>query len=82
MNKQTKTSTVIPGEQVAEIEEFESGKNTFVSGGAVRSSVMGNKQYDLKRRIVRIDQKKSLIMNLSRMVLPILLLTLTCQLKL
>jgi len=62
MNKETKTSTVFPGEQVAEIEEFEAGKNTFVSGGAIRSSVMGNKQYDLKRRIVRIDQKKSLIM--------------------
>ena len=60
MNKETKTSTVFPGEQVAEIEEFEAGKNTFVSGGAIRSSVMGNKQYDLKRRIVRIDQKKSL----------------------
>ncbi len=62
MGKETKTSTVFPGEKVAEIEEFEAGKNTFVLGGAIRSGVMGDKQYDLKRRVVRIDQKKSPIM--------------------
>jgi len=50
---------ILPGEQVASIEEFEGGKNTYVSDGTVRSAALGTKVYDLKRRIVKIDQKNS-----------------------
>jgi exosome complex component CSL4 len=50
---------ILPGEQIASIEEFEGGKNTYVNNGLVRSSAVGTKVYDFKRRIVKIDQKNS-----------------------
>ena len=50
---------ILPGEQLASIEEFEGGKNTYVNNGLVRSSAVGTKVYDFKRRIVKIDQKNS-----------------------
>jgi exosome complex component CSL4 len=49
---------MLPGEHVALIEEFEGGKNTYLAqDGVVRSAAVGTKIYDLKRRIVKIDQK-------------------------
>ena len=54
---------MLPGEHVASIEEFEGGKNTYLaSDGTVRSAAVGTKVYDLKRRIVKIDQKNSPMM--------------------
>src|ERR687888_1376932 len=50
---------ILPGEQVASIEEFEPGKNTYIHNGSVRSTALGVKVYDFKRRIVKIDQKNS-----------------------
>ncbi len=51
---------MLPGDQVASIEEFEGGKNTYVApDGAIRSAAVGTKVYDLKRRIVKIEQKNS-----------------------
>jgi len=50
---------ILPGEQVASIEEFEAGKNTYIHNGSVRSTALGVKIYDFKRRIVKIDQKNS-----------------------
>ena len=51
---------LLPGEQIASIEEFEGGKNTYLgSDGTVRSAAVGTKVYDLKRRIVKVDQKNS-----------------------
>jgi exosome complex component CSL4 len=50
---------ILPGEQIASIEEFEGGKNTYVNNGLVRSSAVGTKVYDFKRHIVKIDQKNS-----------------------
>ena len=52
-------SPILPGEQVASIEEFEAGKNTYIHNGSVRSTALGIKIYDFKRRIVKIDQKNS-----------------------
>jgi exosome complex component CSL4 len=51
---------ILPGDQVASIEEFEGGKNTYLApDGTIRSAAVGIKVYDLKRRIVKIDQKNS-----------------------
>lgn len=61
-NKQQKRSIstpILPGEHIAYIEEFESGKNTYVDNGAVRSTTVGRKVYDFRTRTVRIDQKHS-----------------------
>ncbi|AFU59998.1 putative RNA-binding protein [Candidatus Nitrososphaera gargensis Ga9.2] len=50
----------LPGERVASIEEFEGGKNTYMTpDGTVRSATVGTTVYDLKRRIVKIEQKNS-----------------------
>lgn len=54
-----KLTPSFPGDQIAFIEEFESGKNTYVDDGRIRSSTVGRKVYDLKRRIVRIEQKNT-----------------------
>lgn len=51
---------MLPGERVASIEEFEGGKNTYLApDGTVRSATVGTTVYDLKRRIVKIEQKNS-----------------------
>jgi exosome complex component CSL4 len=50
---------IFPGEQVAFIEEFEGGKNTYVTDGTIRSKAVGTRVYDFKRRIVKINQKNS-----------------------
>src|ERR687887_210979 len=59
MSKEDKRP-ILPGERVASIEEFEGGKNTYLaSDGTVRSTTVGTKVYDLKRRVVKIEQKNS-----------------------
>lgn len=59
MNKEGE-QPILPGDQVASIEEFEGGKNTYLApDGTIRSAAVGIKVYDLKRRIVKIDQKNS-----------------------
>lgn len=50
---------VFPGEYIAEIEEFQAGNNTFVLDGTIRSSVLGKKEYDYKRRTIKIDSINS-----------------------
>lgn len=54
MKKKT-SGMVFPGEYIAEIEEFQAGNNTFVLDGTIRSSVLGKKEYDFKRRTIKID---------------------------
>ena len=54
MNKKI-SGMVFPGEYIAEIEEFQAGNNTFTIDGAIRSTVLGNKAYDSRRRTIKID---------------------------
>jgi exosome complex component CSL4 len=59
MSKEDKRPA-LPGEHVASIEEFEGGRNTYLaSDGTVCSATVGTRVYDLKRRIVKIEQKNS-----------------------
>src|SRR5262245_66334441 len=59
MSKEDK-KPMLPGEHVSSIEEFEGGKNNYLgSDGTVRSATVGTRVYDLKRRIVKIEQKNS-----------------------
>ena len=53
--KKNTTSMVFPGEYIAEIEEFQAGNNTFVVDGSIRSSALGKKDYDFKRRMIKIE---------------------------
>ncbi len=57
--KKKASGMVFPGEYIAEIEEFQAGRNTFILDGTIRSSVLGNKEYDFKRRTIKIDQINS-----------------------
>jgi exosome complex component CSL4 len=57
--KRSISTPILPGEHLAYIEEFDSGKNTYVDNGAVRSTAVGTKVYDFRTRTVRIDQKHS-----------------------
>jgi exosome complex component CSL4 len=61
-NIQYTNTPIIPGEHLASIEEFESGKNTYVDNGMIRSTAVGKKVYDFRTRIVRIDKKNSPIL--------------------
>ena len=59
MSKEDK-KPMLPGEHVSSIEEFEGGKNTYLgSDGTIRSATVGTRVYDLKRRVVKIEQKNS-----------------------
>ncbi len=57
LNKLQKNDRTIPGKSLSVIEEFEPGKNTFVSDGEVRSAVIGTSEIDITDRILSIKQK-------------------------
>lgn len=57
MEKQKRAEIkTLPGELIASIEEFEAGKNTYVTDGALRSSAIGTKIYDFRKRMAKIQQ--------------------------
>ena len=58
INKKANYNVIFPGEHVAFIEEFESGKNTFVVDGSIKSLSFGKKGYDFKKRQVEIERIK------------------------
>lgn len=58
--EKTDIQPILPGEHLASIEEFEGGKNTYMTAdGTIRSAAVGIKVLDLKRRVIKIDQKKA-----------------------
>lgn len=52
------SSISLPGDEIASIEEYESGSNTFDDGDKVRSAVVGITQIDKKMRIASIKDPK------------------------
>jgi exosome complex component CSL4 len=60
LNKTAENQPILPGEQLASIEEFEGGKNTYLTpDGTVRAAAVGTKVYDLKRRVIKIEPRNS-----------------------
>ncbi|HZH38682.1 MAG TPA: exosome complex RNA-binding protein Csl4 [Bacillales bacterium] len=57
MNKIKEIDRVLPGKPLSVIEEFESGKNTFVFDGEVRSSVIGKPVVNMVNRILNVTQR-------------------------
>ena len=47
----------LPGEKIANLEEYFSGKNTFDDGESVRSSVIGEIEFDKEERSVTVKSK-------------------------
>ena len=50
----------LPGEKIAFSEEYISGENTFDDGESVRSSVIGQVDFDKEERIASIRNNKSI----------------------
>jgi exosome complex component CSL4 len=48
----------LPGDEIASIEEYEAGENTFDDGDKVRSTVVGITEIDKKQRIASIKNPK------------------------
>lgn len=57
LSKLREIEHIIPGKYLSVIEEFESGKNTFVSDGDVRSTVIGTPVINMPDRILSVKQK-------------------------
>ncbi|MFB5618451.1 MAG: RNA-binding protein, partial [Candidatus Nitrosomaritimum aestuariumsis] len=53
-------STVIPGDKIASIEEYESGHNTFDDGDMVRASTVGEKILDKSTRVASVKHPRLL----------------------
>ena len=53
-------SSVIPGDKIASIEEYESGYNTFADGDMVRAATVGEKDIDKTARTANIKHPKIL----------------------
>ncbi len=53
-------NTVLPGDQIASIEEYEAGYNTFDDGDMVRAATLGEKDIDKTNRIANIKHPKAL----------------------
>lgn len=51
---------VFPGDQIASIEEFEAGYNTFDDGDMVRAATIGKKDMDKATRIANIIHPKNI----------------------
>ena len=55
------TNPAIPGDKIAMIEEFETGKNTFDDGQSIRSLVVGTAEFDKSNRVAKINESKKLV---------------------
>ena len=53
-------NTVLPGDKIASIEEYEAGYNTFDDGDMVRASAVGEKDMNKSTRIANIRHPKNI----------------------
>ena len=53
-------TTVLPGDKIASIEEYEAGNNTFDDGDMVRAATVGQKVLDKSTRIASIKHPRTL----------------------
>lgn len=54
------TITILPGEKIASIEEYEAGANTFDDGDMVRATAVGQKVIDKETRIASVKHQMTL----------------------
>jgi len=52
-------NSVLPGDKIAVIEEYEAGNNTCDDGHIVRSTVIGESEIDQKERIVNVKNQNN-----------------------
>ena len=54
------SNSVLPGDKIAVIEEYEAGKNACDDGHVVRATVIGQSEIDKETRIVNVNNNKSI----------------------
>ena len=54
------SNSVLPGDKVAGIEEYEAGKNACHDGHVVRATVIGQSEIDKETRVVNVNNHKSI----------------------
>ena len=52
-------NSVLPGDKIAVIEEYEAGKNACDDGHTVRATVIGESEIDQKERIVNVKNQNT-----------------------
>jgi len=52
------SNSVLPGDEIAVIEEYEAGSNTCDDGSVVRATVIGESEVDKKNRLVNVKNNK------------------------
>ena len=50
---------VIPGDELAVIEEYESGKGTHIIDGQIRASIFGKTKFDNKNKSVQVESSEN-----------------------
>jgi len=58
-NSNKRKERVIPGDELAVIEEYESGKGTHTIDGQIHSSVFGKTKFDNKNKSVEVKGPRS-----------------------
>ena len=58
-NSNKRKERVIPGDELAVIEEYESGKGTHIIDGQIRASVFGKTKFDNKNKSVEVEGPRS-----------------------
>ena len=59
-------NTVLPGDQIASIEEYEAGYNTFDDGDMVRAAACGRKKHRQNKPYCKHQTSKSFVHSKSR----------------
>ena len=54
------SNSVLPGDKIAVIEEYEAGKNACDDGHVVRATVIGQSEIDKETRVVNVNNHKSI----------------------
>tara|TARA_B100001750_G_scaffold200203_1_gene174326 strand:- start:395 stop:925 length:531 start_codon:yes stop_codon:yes gene_type:complete len=54
-NSDKRKERVIPGDELAVIEEYESGKGTHIIDGQIRASIFGKTKFDNKNKSVKVE---------------------------
>ena len=53
------SNEVLPGDRIATIEEYETGKNTYDDGTVIRTKMIGDVIVDKKERLVNVKNLSS-----------------------
>ena len=51
------SNSVLPGDKIAVIEEYETGRNAYDDGHIIRATVVGESEVDKKNRLVNVKNR-------------------------